>query len=290
MFARLVLVSAGLVLGVATLEVCLQAAASWNAARKRDAPASPLTAARRVVCLGDSNTYGLYVDRGQAYPSLLRDLWNGGPDRGRVDVVNLGYPGSNSSALRNQLPHVLEVHHPDVVMIMVGANDLWTVPEPVPGEPAAARYYRIWHFSRVYRLVSMLWQAVQERSVGEQLSPDAPLAAVPPSGASRGWSYALQRNLEDMVARVKQANAEPILLTYPSDEEAYGDANRVIRSTAQSDGIRLIDLTPTFRDRCPGWKCRELFPDQHPTPEGHALMAHTIAGRLAGPGPTPAEP
>lgn len=35
------------------------------------------------------------------------------------------------------------------------------------------------------------------------------------------------------------------------------------------------------RDRCPGWTCRELFPDQHPTPEGHALVARTMADSFA---------
>jgi lysophospholipase L1-like esterase len=286
---RLALVGAGLILGVLALEMCLQVAAWWNVPGRRDVSAHPLADAGRVVCLGDSNTYGLYVGPEKAYPSLLQKLWNDDARRPGVEVINLGYPGNDSSAVRNRLKGALEVHHRDVVTIMIGANDLWTVPEPVPGEPPGASYYRLWHVSRVYRLVSLLWYALREPSAAERTPSDAPFVAVPLGGGSPGWSNALQRNLEDMAARIRRTNAEPILLTYPSDKAAYGDANRVIRSTAASAGIRLIDLTPTFRDRCPGWTCPELFPDQHPTPAGHALVAWTIAASVASPPRTPSD-
>jgi lysophospholipase L1-like esterase len=278
---RLALLCGGLFLGVLTLEILLQTAAWWNVLGRRDVPEHPLWGAAHVICVGDSNTYGLYVRREEAYPSILQKLWTDRSERASVAVINLGYPGNNSSAVRNRLEPALESLHPDVVTIMVGANDLWTVPEPIPGEPAGVSYYRLWHVSRVYRLVSLLWRALQEGHAAERPAPDAPFVAAPLEGGSPGWSYALERNLEDMVSRIRRANAEPIFLTYPSDKGAYGDANRVIRSTAASAGVRLIDLTPTFRDRCPGWTCRELFPDQHPTPEGHALVARTIADSFA---------
>src|SRR5262249_24997738 len=149
---------------------------------------------------------------------------------------------------------------------------------------------RLWRVSRVYRLVSLLWRALRERFAVERSASDAPFVAVPLDGGSPGWTYALERNLQEMAARIRRANGEPIFLTYPSDQGAYGDATRVIRSTAASTGIRLIDLPPTFRDRCPGWTCRELFPDQHPTPAGHALVARTIADSLASRPPTPSAP
>ena len=282
-FGRLALVGGGLVLGVLTLEMCLQVAAWWNVPGRRDAPAHPIPNAGRVVCLGDSNTYGLYVGSEEAYPSLLQKLLNDGSERAGVEVVNLGYPGNNSSAVRNRLDHALEVHRPDIVTIMIGANDLWTVPEPVPGEPAGTSYFRLWKVSRVYRLVSLLWQALRGPSSADRTVPDAPYVAVAREGGSLGWSYALQRNLEDMAVRIRRAGTLPILLTYPSDRAAYGDANRVIRSTAASAGIRLIDLTATFRNRCPGGTCPELFPDQHPTAAGHALVARAIAASVAPP-------
>jgi hypothetical protein len=151
---------------------------------------------------------------------------------------------------------------------MIGANDLWTVPEPVPGEPAGASSYRLWRISRVCRLVSLLWRAVWEPSAADRTAPDAPFVPSPLGGESPGWSYALQRNLEDMAARIRRAHAEPILLTYPPDKAAYGDANPEIRSTAASAGIRSIDLTRRSVTGAPDGRVASSFPTSIPLPRG----------------------
>jgi lysophospholipase L1-like esterase len=71
----------------------LQAAAWWNVAGRRDVLEHPLAGAARVVCLGDSNTYGLYVHREEAYPAILQKLWTDGSERADPAVINLGHPG-----------------------------------------------------------------------------------------------------------------------------------------------------------------------------------------------------
>ena len=51
----------------------------------------------RILTLGDSNTYGLYLQADQAYPSLLEQQWNAHHPDNRIEVINLGFPGTNSS-------------------------------------------------------------------------------------------------------------------------------------------------------------------------------------------------
>ena len=88
---RLGLVLGGLLGSVVLLEVVLQLGALALRATGREMPAGWLTGDRRILCLGDSNTYGLYLDRSEAYPKQLEALWNqsGSP---RVEILNHGFP------------------------------------------------------------------------------------------------------------------------------------------------------------------------------------------------------
>src|SRR5437870_1938288 len=127
---RLALVALGVLSALLVLEAALQLGAVWTG-RTAAWPAVPAwLGARRTVCLGDSNTYGLWVGRESAYPKLLEQRWNAAGSE-RLQVANLGYPGNNSSRLRNRIREVLREYRPELVTIMIGANDLWTLPEPL---------------------------------------------------------------------------------------------------------------------------------------------------------------
>ena len=51
-------------------------------------------------------------------------------------MINLGFPGNNSSKILRALPRILQELRPDVVTVMVGTNDWWTEPEPDPAAGA----------------------------------------------------------------------------------------------------------------------------------------------------------
>lgn len=98
----------------------------------------------RMLCLGDSNTYGVYVDRSEAYPVVFERPWNAsrsGSDAA-VEVFNLGYPGTNSSKLAQDFLRMLFTFQPDVVTVMIGANDLRTIPATAGSRRAAATAWR----------------------------------------------------------------------------------------------------------------------------------------------------
>src|SRR5262249_33308578 len=135
--------------------------------------------ARRIVCMGDSNTYGLMVKPNETYPRMLQQLLN--RDAQEVEVVNLGAPGINSSRMRSRLPQVLRQVDPRVVLLMVGANDLWPVPTPVDQTPSDWRY-ELWRRSRVFRLLYMLRTSMQREKFE--------VTFVLPKGTSLGSSSA----------------------------------------------------------------------------------------------------
>src|SRR5262249_22930126 len=162
---RLLLLVAGLLAGLLVLEVVLQVAALYVRSTRGVAASSRwVPGRRRLVTLGDSNTYGLYLrDRSAAYPTMLERLWNETPGAPPIEVLNLGFPGTNSSQVLNTFPEMLATLHPDIVTVMVGANDLWTVPEPTNLAPLQTWGWRLrillWQTSRVYRAFYMLQRA-----------------------------------------------------------------------------------------------------------------------------------
>jgi len=267
----------------------------------------------RMLCLGDSNTYGVYLERSQAYPQVFEREWNTDPQHQeqKVEVLNLGYPGTSSSKLVKDFRHMLHTFRPDVTTVMVGANDLWTVPETAADSPGLSDRLAaaLWKISKVYRLLYMIRRSMQVR----QLQLSRPPAAtdqgrgfarygdevfefgwtMQPEGGVSGWQPvdAFRQDLHTLVEQAAEFGTKLVFLTYPADAGFYGWANVYVREAARVTGTALIDLAAALKPRCPipsgstflegpGATCPELFPDQHPTALGHERVATILVEQL----------
>jgi lysophospholipase L1-like esterase len=299
----------GLLLSLVAAEALLQAGAL--AIRWMGPPPTPLGSDPRIVFFGDSNTYGVYVEKSQAFPSTFETEWNRHKDLPSVQAINLGFPGTNSSRLRGIVAPVLREIEPTAVVIMVGVNDFWTVEAQndlkVSQDAPETWAQTLWRRSRVFRFLYMLRQSI----VAREIEVDWQLDVAPPNpetgissegrGLARvgdldielGWNRLpedvpgnqefaepLKENLAEIVAEIGRFGAEPILATYPSNRPLYALANRVIREAADSIGCRLIDLGLVFRQLCPDKECRLMYPDGHPTVAGHAEIGRILARKL----------
>lgn len=290
------LLAFGLLLAVVLLEGGLQVA-SWIARATLDRPVWTDSGDRvRVLCLGDSNTYGVYLERNQAYPKQLEERWNERMEQPKLQVVNFGYPGANSSHVLDNLDEALELFRPQIVLLMVGANDFWTLPLANAGSRRPPFWKR---YSRLYRLLLTLLpppdpgevefvQTPQDQGAGNRLRVgnhefDAGYQArkghTAPSFLKRNL---LERNLVLLVQRLRERDVPVHLMTYPAWVGLYGRANRVIRAVADQTRTPLIDQEAVFRKACPNSACPKLlFRDFHPRQPGYALVADAIVRQLA---------
>jgi lysophospholipase L1-like esterase len=298
---RLLLLPALVLVYLLVAEAGLQIAAFFMQRSVREGmPVAWLTGNVRVLCLGDSNTYGIWVERSQAYPQQLEREWNERTDSPKLEVLNLGVPGTNSSRLVSALPELLEAFAPDILIVMVGANDFWTLPVALEDAPEKQPQASFWkRHSLLYRLYYLLQRRRVANAPEFLRDPDATLDG---AGQHRiragnrdfemgfakaepgleGDSDGLKRNLLRLVELAREAGSSLYLMTYPSQRAFYPRANYEIESVARQTGTPLIDLSTVFAPLCPQDRCPEiLLPDGHPNASGYRTIAEAILGRLA---------
>jgi lysophospholipase L1-like esterase len=92
--------------------------------------AAAMVLQKTLVCFGDSLTEGTI---GASYVDLLREWLPG------AHVVNAGINGDTTLNLLRRVERDVAPHRPDLVVVLVGLNDVGTA----HGEPAIRPYYRM---------------------------------------------------------------------------------------------------------------------------------------------------
>lgn len=261
----------------------------------------------RILALGDSNTYGLYLQPEESWPAQLEQSWNSAHPQSPIEVLNLGFPATNSFRVLDNLPALMDKLSPDIVLIMVGFNDFWTPTETLRTATQSSETVVVWSWvkqrSRLYRLYA-IWSrsfiTQQDMTFGSprdiaqlDLSKrDTHLVKTKdgtefflgtlPGDPSR-HRYELVKNLQAMVEIVSSHEKKIYLMTYPSNGGFYPGANKRIREVAQQQKYPLIDITPLFVARCGEESnlCESLlFHDGHATAKGNALVADAVQSAL----------
>ena len=74
----------------------------------------------RILCLGDSFTFGVGAENGNDYPRQLERLLNENCQDKKFIVYNRGIPGQNSSMVLKRLVHNINTYRPDTILLLIG--------------------------------------------------------------------------------------------------------------------------------------------------------------------------
>ncbi|MBU1087467.1 MAG: hypothetical protein KKD05_08105 [Candidatus Omnitrophica bacterium] len=99
--------------------------AAWIAQRNLKQESFSKNGKLKILCLGDSYTYGLGVERDQAYPAQLESLLKEKLGKDKVEVINAGRPGMNTPMLANRFDAFMDNYQPNIVLVLIGTNDEW---------------------------------------------------------------------------------------------------------------------------------------------------------------------
>jgi len=263
----------------------------------------------RIVCFGDSITFGEDLPYAQTYPAVLANLLKQRSADPDIVVINSGIRGHTSVQGLARLERDVLWYKPHVVLIAFGINDgklgHWPL-DPIReramcDDSLRARAATLLHHSHLWRtlrartrrlLRRLGWQEPTVRTrTGHELQPRV---------SRQGFEIAQRR----LVSRIRRSDHATLLLmtTTPVTEAfndgqgpvqhkrqlaVYGEYNQVVKDVAAQHGACVIDLYGAFTDRPQTDLASLLSADGvHLTPAGEHLIATNVWQALQGTAPT----
>lgn len=280
------------------LELALQLAAPLvRLTMSRAADVADPSAQLTVLCVGDSNTFGLHLPRVYAYPALLQAAL-GRRYRQPVGVINRGIPGQNSAQVAVGLADDLSELSPDLVLILVGINDTWNTDGQDLGLASWLGRLKLVRLARVLLAgvtstktfevaTDEQGEIVIDRGSGRRRINQGDQADAP-GLAGEALALVLRRGLERALSACQQAGSRPVLMTYAENQGPFAEVNALIRAVATERQVLLIDHAREFKQHFVELGYDELmFGDHHPNARGYRLMALDADAALAASGIVP---
>ncbi len=261
--------------------------------------------ARRVLCIGASETLGMLETPGKEYPRQLQEILRERQPGKPIDVANLSYFGLTLATADKLLPRVMQAVRPDVVVIYpsygayVGRRSE-TPPASLP--PAAPT---LWASLRLPDKVDNLLKAelpagmmtaLRKRQIHKYMKGRPEVLQMPADRAEF-----LRQDLADLVGTIRHYGAQPVLVTHatrfsddtdPADRDYFlvswrkfyplfstqalldmeTRLNATVRAFAAQQGIPLVDAATRIQGGP-----RNFTDHEHFTNDGAHSLALLIA-------------
>ncbi|MFH1093327.1 MAG: tetratricopeptide repeat protein [Candidatus Omnitrophota bacterium] len=156
---RILLVFLSFILVLILLELSLQITSGIYAKKfKVDNYARLSDDSCRVLCLGDSFTYGLGADFSKSYPVQLEKILNeNSKAKGEFKVFNHGVCSYNSSEILLKLKESINAVNPRIAIVMAGKNDVWNFRQVSKnGTSLEVKWLSLISKLKTYRLAAIL--------------------------------------------------------------------------------------------------------------------------------------
>ena len=240
---------------------------------------------RRIVCVGDSYTYGWGVELDDSYPKQLERLLS----RNRpTEALNMGVFGYNAAQARLTLEEQGLRYRPDIVIYSFYWDDLL----PVRPGPVVVADDESFVKSTLRRSRALFVTVSGARSL---------LAALSPSGSRfhRCWEALLHgddasirdlweteaREIQRMRDSAASVGAKLFVIVWPLEPQVLGDVptcrfEEEARHVCDELGVPSVSLLEPLRGMAVSGESPYLPYEQHPTPQGYRRAVETMARAL----------
>ncbi|HVP13463.1 MAG TPA: SGNH/GDSL hydrolase family protein [Phycisphaerae bacterium] len=251
-------------------------------------PVEKTPGAYRIICLGDSITFGEGVRYADTYPARMADLLGAAMPGRRVEVINAGVQayGTKDEAAFFLLRCLR--FQPDVVTLGFFLNDATAYAETIRQNEAMTRDLDLSLPARISRI----WEIIERRGRTAALQEEY-FEAI-----RRGFQSSEWADCREVLKGLQQVGREDrfrlIVVLFPVLWELDGsypfqDIHARIAEACRAAGCEFIDLLPAYRGRC----AEDLWvhpTDQHPNEVAHGLAAKAIVDYLTSREPPGAQP
>ncbi|MDG1894181.1 MAG: GDSL-type esterase/lipase family protein [Fuerstiella sp.] len=267
----------------------------------------------RIVCFGDSSTFGIGARMEDTWPAQLQQLLADGIATGsstsvdtrdvrRVEVINAGVPGYTSHQGVQHMRQKLDDLDPDIVMASYANNDFWHWDDQTDAQHAArlncdGDLRSMLMHSRIMQLMDDLCSRVQSPPAPETVATASPnqhwaeAATVNYFAPNDKWTRrvpldSFRDNVNRMADMCEQRSLPLILVKWPDQPQAAGNWSpriayqNVLEEVAAERALQIADVVRLFQENR-GWSVGTYVPNDivHVNRDGNSLAA--IAAREA---------
>jgi lysophospholipase L1-like esterase len=245
--------------------------------RNPDFPIEKPAGVKRVINVGDSSAFGVFVPRTEAYAGKLETLLNEADDTAEWQVINAGVPGYTSQQALRYLDNLRPLQ-PDAIIAYVGRNSgvrdsiVHDTEKPYIEHPIGNWAFDAFRGSRFCVVTANVCIRIRVKLFGErQLPPDNQLVQrVPPE--------AVHEHLASMQSIAEAEGAKLFVMPYLLDirKEVFEPRAHIDYAV---EGATVVD----FKDRWEAYLTEQdadlsdLMTDPiHPNTEGHRMIAEAL--------------
>lgn len=202
----------------------------------------------RIVCLGDSFTFGEGVREEQTYPAMLQGMLDHRMVPGPVEVINAGVQGYGTLEELYLFGLVCDPLQPDVVTLGFVLNDATDLQETIRHNDEASRAFE----PSLPGRVSALWQMFERQREARRLE-QAFIDTTRKSFESSRWNDT-RTALRGMNEYSRERGFTFVVVIFPmftrlDRDYPFEDLHRKVAGACTDVGIAHLDLLDAFRGR-----------------------------------------
>lgn len=239
-----------------------------------------------IVCIGDSFTYGLGVEKNDSYPTQLEKLLNSNIISRHFKVFNFGVPGSNSSMHLGYFTELIRGQvRPDLVIILTGANDSWNfaksnIEKVMQNQSAFSKLGTkiITFFAdfRIYKMVKLIIVNLTRRTSESEIGRGK-IVFTTKNPPGRTIDKLKEHNLTQMATLAQSSGIQLMFQNYPNPGNGNCD-DTIEQKITQHFSIPFVNNCAVFFERLKTTSPHDLYiyDNCHPNAAGYAIMAQGI--------------